>query len=164
MSSRLDTLIAQIDSMPLAFDERGERIGAAKDVGGSSADRGFWSRLSSEVWNELRQLVVIRQVGSPEPPLLPPSQAYFLRENLRLRLLNARLTLLARDEAGYREDLRTAQRWIQRYYDPRSKQTADALNQLKHLSSTTLSFEMPTISESLDAVRGYKSRRERTPG
>ena len=116
------------------------------------------------MWSELRQLVVVRQVNNPEPPLLPPSQAYFLRENLRLRLLNARLTLLTRDEAGYREDLRAAQRWIQRYFDPRSKLTADALNQLKQLSSSTLSFEMPTISESLDAVRGYKSRRERSPG
>jgi uncharacterized protein HemX len=87
-----------------------------------------------------------------------------VRENLRLRLLNARLSLLTRDEAGYREDLRTAQSWIQRYFDPRAKQTVEALNQLKQLSSTTLSFEMPSISESLEAVRGYKSRRERTPG
>jgi uroporphyrinogen III methyltransferase/synthase len=163
MSARIDTLVAQVDSMPLAFDERAERIGVAKD-GAPSAERGFWSRLSAEIWNELRQLVVVRQVNNPEPPLLPPSQAYFLRENLRLRLLNARLSLLTRDEAGYREDLRTAQRWIQRYFDPRSKQTAEALNQLKQLSATTLSFEMPAISESLDAVRGYKSRRERSPG
>jgi uncharacterized protein HemX len=163
MSMRIDTLVAQVDSLPLAFDERGERIGTAKDSA-PAGERGFWSRLSSEVWNELRQLVVVRQVNNPEPPLLPPSQAYFLRENLRLRLLNARLALLTRDEAGYRGDLRAAQRWIQRYFDPRSKQTVDALNQLKQLSSTTLSFEMPTISESLDAVRGYKSRRERSPG
>jgi uncharacterized protein HemX/uroporphyrinogen-III synthase len=162
MSMRIDTLVAQVDSLPLAFDERGERSPPAKPA--PAEERGFWSRLSSEVWNELRQLIVVRQVNNPEPPLLPPSQAYFVRENLRLRLLNARLSLLTRDEAGYREDLRTAQRWIQRYFEPRSKQTADALNQLKQLSSTTLSFEMPTITESLEAVRGFKSRRERSPG
>jgi uncharacterized protein HemX/uroporphyrinogen-III synthase len=162
MSLRIDTLAAQVDSLPLAFDERDERNPPAKEV--PAGERGFWSRLSSEVWNELRQLIVVRQVNSPEPPLLPPTQAYFVRENLRLRLLNARLSLLTRDEAGYREDLRTAQRWIQRYFDPRSKHTADALNQLKQLSSTTISFEMPAITESLEAVRGYKSRRERTPG
>jgi uncharacterized protein HemX len=163
MSMRIDTLAAQVDSLPLAFDERGERDGPAKQAA-AAEERGFWSRLSSELWNELRQLVVVRQMHTPEPPLLPPSQAYFVRENLRLRLLNARLSLLTRDEAGYREDLRTAQRWIERYFDPRSKQTADALNQLKQLSSTTISFEMPAITESLEAVRGYKSRRERTPG
>jgi uncharacterized protein HemX/uroporphyrinogen-III synthase len=163
MSMRIDHLAAQVDALPLAFDERGERSPPAKEAAALDG-RGFWSRLSAEVWNELRQLVVVRQVGNAEPPLLPPSQAYFVRENLRLRLLNARLSLLARDESGYREDLRTAQRWIQRYFDPRSKQTAEALNQLKQLSSTTVSFEVPGITESLEAVRGYKSRRERQPG
>jgi uroporphyrinogen III methyltransferase/synthase len=161
MSMRLDGLVAQVDAMPLAFEERGER-GGAQPAAGGAGEGGFWSRLAAEVWGELRQLVVVRRVDNPEPPLLPPSQAYFVRENLRLRLLNARLTLLARDEAGYRADLRAAEAWIRRYFDPTSKQTADALAQIKQLSSSTLSFEMPTISESLEAVRGFKSRRERT--
>jgi len=163
MIMRLDSLVAGVDTLPLAFDERGERPAAAKDAPGTG-ERGFWSRLGAEVWGELRQLVVVRQVSSPEPPLLAPTQAYFLRENLRLRLLNARMSLLTRDEAGYREDLRATQAWIRRYFDPRSKQTVEALAQLKGLASASVSFEMPTISESLDAVRGYKSRRERTPG
>jgi len=160
LSARIDSLVAGIDSLPLAFEERSV---PSKDAS-ASAERGFWSRLGSEVWSEVKQLVVVRQVGSNEPPLLPPPQAYFLRENLRLRLLNARLSLLARDEAGYREDLRAAQSWIQRYFDLRNKHAADAVAQLKQLSATTISFEMPTISESLDAVRGFKSRRTRTPG
>jgi uroporphyrin-3 C-methyltransferase len=162
MALRIDTLVASVDALPLAFDERAERLVAAKDAA-AAAERGFWARLGTEIWGELKQLVVVRQIGSPEPPLLPPQQAWFLKENLRLRLLNARLSLLSRDEAGYREDLRAAQAWLRRYFDVRSKHTADALAQLKQLSSASISFEMPTISESLDAVRGYKSRRERNP-
>ncbi|HEX2567598.1 MAG TPA: uroporphyrinogen-III C-methyltransferase [Burkholderiales bacterium] len=158
MSARLDMLVASIDGLPLAFDERIERAAAARDA---AAESGFWRRLGGEVWNELRQLVIVRQIDAPEPPLLPPTQAYFVRENLRLRLLNARLSLLTRDEAGYREDLRTARAWIRRYFDPRSKATAEALAQVQQLSSTSISFEVPTISESLDAIRGFKSRRER---
>jgi uroporphyrin-3 C-methyltransferase len=160
MSARIDTLLAGVDSLPLAFEERAERPAASKE----DSEKTFWSRLGSEVWSELRQLVIVRQVGSPEPPLLPPPQAYFLRENLRLRLLNARLSLLTRDEAGYREDLRAAQAWIRRYFDANSKPAGDALGQLRSLSATSISFEMPTISESLEAVRGLKSRRSRTPG
>ena len=83
--------------------------------------------------------------------------------DLRLRLLNARLSLLARDEAGYREDLRASQAWVRRYFDPHSKQTADAAAQLKALASAPISFDMPNISESLEAVRSFKSRRERRP-
>jgi uroporphyrin-3 C-methyltransferase len=160
MSSRIDSLVAGVDSLPLAFEER---MVPAKEKA-PVQDGGFWSRLGSEMWSEVKQLVVVRQVDGSEPPLVPPPQAYFLRENLRLRLLNARLSLLARDEAGYREDLRAAQAWIRRYFDVRSRHGADALAQLKQLSAASISFEMPTISESLEAVRGLKSRRTRAPG
>jgi uroporphyrin-3 C-methyltransferase len=159
-SARIDSLVATVDSLPLAFDERSVASRPASPPG----EGGFWSRLGSEVWSELRQLVIVRQVDSSEPPLLPPPQAYFLRENLRLRLLNARLSLLTRDEAGYREDLRAAQAWIRRYFDASAKPAADALAQLQQLSARSISFEMPTISESLEAVRGFKSRRQRPPG
>ncbi len=162
VTARIDNLIGGIDSLPLAFEERTERQPPPKEPAG--AERGFLARLAAEVWNELAQLVVVRRMGAAEPPLLPPSQAYFVRENLRLRLLNARASLLARDEAGYREDLRVSLAWVQRYFDSRSKHTADAVAQLKQLAGVSISFEMPTISESLDAVRGYKSRRERSSG
>ncbi len=158
MSMRLDALVASVDSLPLAYDERLERSAAGKAPG---EEPGFWARLGAEVWGEVKQLVVVRQLGAPEPPLLPPRQAYFVKENLRLRLLNARLSLLSRDEAGYREDLRVAQAWIRRFFDVRSKKTADALAQLQQLSSASLSFDMPTISESLEAVRRFKAARER---
>ena len=162
MTVRLDALIAAVDSLPLAFDERTERS-APKDAP-AAAQGGTMTRLGAEIWNELKQLVVVRKMTGNEPPLLAPQQAYFVRENLRLRLLNARVSLLTRDEAGYREDLRFAQSWVQRYFDTRSRQGGDALAQLKQLSSTSISFELPTISDSLEAVRGFKSRRERAPG
>ena len=153
VANRIDGLIASVDAMPLAFEERTERPApAAKDA---AAERSFLSRLGAEVWAELSQLVVVRKMGPAEPPLLPPTQAYFVRENWRLRLLNARASLLSRDEAGYREDLRASLTWVQRYFDPKSKQTADAVAQLKQLSAVSITFEMPTISESLEAVRGY---------
>ena len=161
VSSRIDGLVAAVDSLPLAFDERAERAAARKDA---ASEGGFLSRLGTEVWNELRQLVVVRRIDGTEPPLLPPTQAYFVRESLRLRLLNARLSLLSRDEAGYRADLSASQAWIQRYFDAKSKPAAEALAQLKTLLGTSLSFEMPSISESLEAVRGFNFRRERTPG
>jgi uroporphyrin-3 C-methyltransferase len=156
-SLRLDRLAAGVDSLPLAFEERAEKKPPAKGAG----DTGFWSRLGAEIWVELTQLVIVRRIDAPEPPLLAPPQAYFLRENLRLRLLNARLALLMRDEAGFREDLRAAQAWIRRYFDQRSKHTQEALVQLRSLASISVSFEAPGITDSLEAVRAYQRRRER---
>jgi uroporphyrin-3 C-methyltransferase len=158
MSSRIESLLSTVDALPLAFDERAERSAASKEAAKAT---GFWTRLGAEVWSELKQLVTVRRMNAAEPPLLPPDQAYFVKQNLRLRLLNARLSLLARDEAGYREDLRAAQAWLREYFDVRSKPVADALAQLKQLSSATIAFEMPTISESLQAVRAFQARRER---
>jgi uncharacterized protein HemX len=172
ISLKLDGLVAAVDSMPLAFDERTPKLAderaplppAEKEGKATNAEDGFFTRFGAEVWRELRQLVVVRKVETPEPPLLPPAQAYFVRENLKLRLLNARLAVLTRDEAGYREDLRVSQAWIRRYFDTRGKSAQAVLTQLRQLSSAAISFEPPSIAESLEAVRGFKSRRERGAG
>ncbi len=70
MSTRLDSLVAAVDSLPLAFDERSEREPAAKSGAGDAA-QGFWARLGSEIRSELRSLVVVRQVNTPDAGLLP---------------------------------------------------------------------------------------------
>jgi len=163
MTRQLDALAAGVDALPLAFDSRPERAPEQPKL--TAAQPDWLSGFMAGLWTELKQLVVVRRVDAPEPPLLAPTQAYFLRENLRLRLLNARLALLARNPAALQEDLRLAQEWLQRYFDPRAKPTQAALAQLRQLQSTTLSLEPPpSISDSLEAVRGYKARRDRASG
>lgn len=163
MSRQLDALVAGVDALPLGFDGRVER--AEHKPKPAAGEQGALSRMAAELWSEIRQLVVVRRVDAPEPPLLAPTQAYFLRENLRLRLLNARMALLARNQAALQEDLRVAQQWLQRYFDAHARPTQAALAQLRQLQASTLSFEpAPSISDSLEAVRGYKSRRDRASG
>ncbi len=165
MVLKLDALVSIVDELPLAFEERIERTPvetpAATPESAAAKARNMLAQLGTEIWGELKQLVVVRRVDAPEPPLIAPTQSYFLRENLRLRLLGARVSLLTRNEAAYREDLRAAQGWIQRYYDTRSKKTTEVQAQLKTLASAPLNLEVPSITESLEAVRGFKSRRER---
>ncbi len=160
VSLRLDRLVSAVDTLPLAFDERtSESAKASKPR--ADAQEGFLYRFGAEVWDELKSLIRIRSVDGPEPPLLAPSQAYFLRENLKLRLLNARLALAMRDEAGFREDLRVAQNWVGKYFDSRAKPAAAFGAQLKQLGATSFMVELPTLSESLESVRSFKARRER---
>ncbi len=162
VSLKLDGLVAAVDSLPLAFDERAsDPAKAPKGAARPDLQEGFLQRFGAEVWGELKSLIRIRSVDAPEPPLLAPSQAYFLRENLKLRLLNARLALAMRDEAGFREDMRVAQAWVARYFDARSKPAGAFAAQVKQLGATSFAFELPTLAESLEAVRGFKARRER---
>jgi uncharacterized protein HemX len=165
LSRQLDALVAGVDALPLAFDARLERAEQKPKPAAVAEEQGALARWAAELWGEIRQLVVVRRVDKPEPPLLAPTQAYFLRENLRLRLLNARMALLARNQPAFQEDLRVAQQWLQRYFDARSRPAQAALTQLRQLQATPLSFEpAPSISDSLEAVRGFKSRRDRASG
>ncbi len=162
LSLRLDELVAAVDGLPLAFDERAPPVGKGDRTGSpESATGGFFARFGSELWVELKSLIQVRTMDGPEPPLLAPSQAYFLRENLKLRLLNARLALAMRDEAGFREDMRVAQTWLKRYFDARSKPAGSFAAQLKQLGGTAVTFELPTLADSLEAVRSFKAQRER---
>jgi uroporphyrin-3 C-methyltransferase len=163
VSRQLDALVAGVDALPLGLDGRVER--AEHKPKPAAGEQDAVSRMAAELWSEIRQLVVVRRVDAPEPPLLAPTQAYFLRENLRLRLLNARMALLSRDQAAFQEDLRVAQLWLQRYFDTRARPTQAAQAQLRQLQAAALNFEPPpSISDSLEAVRGYKSRRDRASG
>src|SRR5258706_2763357 len=92
LAAKLDEMIVGVDSLLLAQDMRPQPAAAPK-----AAPEGMWERLLAELRDELRQLVRIQSVDGSDSALISPSQAFFLRENLKLRLLNARLALLARD-------------------------------------------------------------------
>ncbi len=160
LTVKLDQLIASVDSLPLAQDARPR---AAAETAAGQKQAGFWERLGTELRNELGQLIRIQNVERADPALLSPLQAFFLRENLKLRLLNARLALLARDEASYRSDLGIAKTWLERYFDTRSRSTAIAVGSLRQLGAGEAGISLPSIGESLAAVRSYKTSRER-PG
>jgi uroporphyrin-3 C-methyltransferase len=158
MALRLDRLIGGVDALPLHFDEP---LQPAARQDSQAAPAAGWERVLTQIWNEMKQLVRIRVVGEPGAELLSPSQSYFLRQNLQLRLLDARQALLARDPARFRADLETAQAWIRRYYDTRAKATAAAQASLKQLAASSINVELPSMDDSLAAVRKYKASHEK---
>jgi uncharacterized protein HemX len=109
----------------------------------------------------MKSLVRIRDLESGDAALLTPAQSYFLRENLKLRLLAARVALLARDEQSYRDDLKAAQGWIQKYFDTKAKVNANALETLKLLSGSPITISVADINTSLAAVRAARAAREK---
>lgn len=133
-----------------------------KDGKDKQAEPSTWARLRDDAWEQFRQLIRIRDIGDADPVLLNPSQAFFVRENLKLKLLNARIALLQRNEALFKSDVDTAIIWLNRYVDVRSKNGAAALATLRSLSSSAISIELPTLADSINAVRNYKA--PRAPG
>jgi uroporphyrin-3 C-methyltransferase/uroporphyrinogen III methyltransferase/synthase len=165
---RLDSVIAAADTLPLIFDEKlqppAPRSGtpsrdrpAAGQDNKPEPEASLWARLRDDAWEQFRQLVRIRDIDNADPVLLNPTQAFFLRENFKLRLLNARIALLQRNEALFRQDLAAANQWLGRYFDVRSRAGASAQNTLNSLIAGAVSIELPTLAESLNAVRNYKA-------
>ncbi len=154
---RLDTLAHQVESLPLAMYARPADPNPAKP---GAQDPAF-VRMLREVWQDLAGLVRVQRSGADDVPLLTPSQTYFLRENLRLRLLFARVSLLAHDQAGFRSEARASADWLARYYDIREKGVGSALAMLKQLAQAEVAVEVPDIAASLEAVRSQRLVRER---
>lgn len=179
---RLDSAIAQIDQLPLLADEtppksipkprsaEPAKVESAKADSATSVPQNIgtqwmlkledvWQSVSAEMVGDLQQLVRIRSVETPDALLLSPTQAYYARENLKLRLLNARLALLSRNESAFRSDMIASQDAISKYFDTRAKRTQTVQALLKQVQGSNLSIEMPTLTNSLDAVRNYKAKR-----
>lgn len=176
---RLDSVIGQIDKLPLLADEKpvvsvvqpkSRPVAPNKEDNGaaSGASAGMvsewwhsaqnkWYSWSSEMWGEFKQLIRVRSVDEPDALLVSPNQAYFVRENLKLRLMNARLALLSRNEATFRSDIVAAQDAIGKYFDTLAKQTQSVQAILKQVQNSDLVIEMPAL-ESLNAIHSYKTK------
>jgi uncharacterized protein HemX len=115
------------------------------------------------VWDELKSLVRVQRLDAQDASLLAPEQAWFLRENLKLRLMHARVALLQRNDGAYRADLKAASRWLARYFDPTDRRVVAAQAAIAQLNAASLAVEIPNISDSLAAVRAARAPRERDP-
>lgn len=157
MSLKLDQAIGTVTTLPLARDERLPQPPAAAPA----ADDAAWLRFLREAWGEIKALVRIEVADRPAAPLVPPTQEYYLRENLRLRLMAARIALLSHDDAGFRTDVTAASAWIKQYFDTRAKTVQSLVTTLTQLAATPMPAELPDVSATLTALRAVKATRER---
>ncbi|MGA9665558.1 MAG: uroporphyrinogen-III C-methyltransferase [Gallionella sp.] len=162
ISLQLNGLITAVDGLPLAYQQRVAHQPPAPAA--APGNETAWQKLVREIWEEAKQLVRIENTGKAEIPLLTPDQEFFLRENLKIRLLTARLALLSRDDNSYRQELKTAQLWTSRYFDEGSQQGAQMSDTLKKLAGYDIKLDLPDIGDSLQAVRNYRLTHEYAPG
>lgn len=161
LSLKIESVVTAVDGLPLAYEQRPKSVVTKAGADTRPVTLDFWRELGTDLWRELRQLVRIERIDHGDPALLAPQQSYFLRENLKLRLLNARLALLQRDGRVYREEIRQAREQLDRYFDNRAKPVQAAQSTLATLAGADVSFDLPGLAESLTALRNLKLARER---
>jgi len=154
---KLDRALATIDTLPLARDERLPEPPPTP----APPNESQWLAFLRSAWNDVKALVRVEVSDRAAAPLIAPSQQYFLRENLRLRLLAARVALLSRDETSFRSDTAAANAWVKTYFDARSKAVQALLATLTQIGATVIPADLPDINESLTALRTLKGARDR---
>ncbi|HVE50945.1 MAG TPA: uroporphyrinogen-III C-methyltransferase [Casimicrobiaceae bacterium] len=157
IAQKLDQSVSLVDTLPLARDER---LPAPKPTP-LDQNEPAWRRLVDDIVDELRSLVRLETSARPAAPLIAPGEAYFLRENLRLRLVSARIAILARQEASYKADVRTSREWLRQYFDTRTKPVQGVMATLDQMLAAPLPDDLPDLAASLDAVRTLKAAQER---
>lgn len=160
-SSRLDDVIAAVDQLQLAMDAHA-RSDAAEPAT-PAAEMPAWERILREAWQELRQLVRVQRTGVTDAVLLAPEQAFFLRENLKLRLLGARVALLSRDAQSYQGDLRAALTALERHFDVSDRTVAATAATLRKLQAAQVQVDVPDLAETLEALRKLRPLRAKAP-
>jgi len=154
---KMDDLVRAVDSLPL----RNAVGGAVKDKPVTPPPASSWARAISmswweqvlgDIWDDARNLVRVSRIDRPEASLLAPEQSYFLRENLKLRLLNARLGLLARHFEVVRADLAQANDDLSKYFDTDTRQGQITLMLAREVLAQSKQTELPRVDDTLAAL------------
>jgi uroporphyrin-3 C-methyltransferase len=156
LTIRLDEAMRAVDELPLlsAVERRGSgrAAAAAASAAGSAPVSERWRLLGDYVWTEVRSLVRVTRIDQPEAMLVAPEQAWFLRENLKLRLLNARLALLSRQFDTAQSDLRDALAALERYFDRSSRRVGTTIELVRQVTGQARLVNVPRPDATLAAI------------
>lgn len=158
-SLKVDGLEKSVASLPLVVDSTLQP--SANTPAPTANDADFWTRTWDKTVGMVKGMVEIRKLESNDAMLLSPEQIYFVRANLRLRLLDARLALLQHNNEIYKKNLDEAKRTVEQYFDTQSPSTQEWLKTLNELNNQQLQIVSDTaLSRSQTAVRNYQTQAE----
>lgn len=163
LSRRLDELMRAVDELPLvAATPATDAVRPAPGTAAPSDEQvpwwspsrwaGGWTTVREAVAAEARRLVRITRIDQPDAVLLAPDEAYFIRENLKLKLLNARVAMLGRHADVAQADLRLAEMAIEKYFVADARRTQQALQSLRQVIIQVRQTDVPRPDETLAAL------------
>ena len=168
LAIKLDNAIEQIDSLPLAGEAPIDHAAAhapepvdSKKVAAATGEprwKVLWLEFTKGVGEQLTSLVQVRRIDHADAMLVSPDQGYFVRENLKLRLLSARLSLLSRNQETLKSDLHASDAALAHYFDGSSKRVQTVRELIKDVDTGSAAVELPNLNTSLQAIHQYRSR------
>ena len=160
------TLLIKIDELVRAVDNLALLNAVGTSVANNAATKpapetlswaraismSWWEKMLNDLWRNAQGLVRISRIDKPEASLLAPEQSYFVRENLKLRLLNVRLAVLARHFESAQADMNQVTRDLNKYFDVVSGQGPLTLTLAREVLAQSKNTEIPRIDATLAAL------------
>lgn len=154
MAIQLQTLAAHVDKLRVKKGPEVDFSESPDTADITSTETPAWKQAISDIWQQLRSLVVIRHDQTGEAAVLAPEQRYFLYQNLRLQLESARLALLNADNNSFQHSLKTAITWLDQYFTGEERDAM--LASLNSLAEQKIDVSIPDISGSLNWLEEYQ--------
>ena len=158
---KIDELVRAVDNLVLlnAVGASGVNNAAIKTATASETlswaraiSMSWWEKMLNDLWRNAQGLVRISRIDRPEASLLAPEQSYFVRENLKLRLLNVRLAVLARHFESAQADMNQVTRDLNKYFDVSSGQGPLTVALTRDVLAQSKNTEIPRIDATLAAL------------
>lgn len=156
INAELSALAARVEALPL-MDAGVVQVplSAQPDTSQEVADNGGLQldKLFDDFWQGFKSMLVIRHHDRPVSAMLPPEQRYFLIQNLRLKIENAKAAMVGRNQALYADNLTSALDWVDHYFQTSASEVIGFKSQLEGLAARVIAPELPDISSSLRALQ-----------
>ena len=156
LSLKLSAISQGIDNLPLNTPDPKSKAHEQQREANATRNVKSWSELPAAIWRDLKSLLIIRDHSQPVEPLIAPEQRFFLIENLRLQIEQARLAMLSGHADVYKERIVTAIKWIELYFDKASVPVQATLATLKQLQASAIAPPLPDISKPYQLLEQYR--------
>ncbi|MGB5062794.1 MAG: uroporphyrinogen-III C-methyltransferase [Candidatus Competibacter sp.] len=124
------------------------------------ANRPWWDRTTEAVWNQFKDIVVIRRERNEAPPLIAREEEYFLRQNLQLELESMRMALLGDDAQAFQDSYQQIRDWIEKYFDTQDPRVATFLAELQALQAVQFNPYIPDLTSLSQAFNDFMTQRQ----
>ena len=153
--AQLDALLARVDDLPLSVDVRSQMAGMAPEAAAAAPEAApvhWWLRWRRWLAERICGPWCNREtvLGLPDQPVRDAS--FFVQQNLRLRLLSAKLGLLSRQHESARADLGAAVAQLRLGFDVESEPVAAAMANLEQMRGLTHGAVLPQLDDTFSAL------------
>ena len=152
LSLYLANMAANTDALPVAnLFREDEKIQEAIQSRGT--DFESVSDFLATLWTDIKAMILVTPEVNQTEAVMLRGESYFLKHNLRLELLTARIAVLNKDTENFQTSVKQSIEWLNDYFDNSDAAVSNMHDALAKMQDIQLAPSLPDISSSLETIR-----------